>query len=133
MSSMWNVNEHSVAIDGYDVVAYFDKHEAIRGSSDFQAAHDGATFYFENDSHRQAFLAGPSKYLPKFGGWCAFAVGAKKAKVKADPRTFKIYHGELLLFFNDYYEGKPFNTIVPWNQDEQAMYATAETSWPQID
>ncbi len=28
MSSMWNVNGDSVAIDGYDVVAYFDQHES---------------------------------------------------------------------------------------------------------
>lgn len=50
-------------------------------------------------------------------------------RVPADPKTFKIHNGELLLFFNDFYQGQVVNTIVPWNQDEANMMASAENHW----
>ncbi len=41
------------------------------------------------------------------------------------PRTFKIYNGELLLFYNDLYQGHPLNTKILWNQDEHQLHAKA--------
>jgi hypothetical protein len=54
-------------------------------------------------------------------------VGAKNAKVPADPKTFNLYNGELLVFFNDLWEGQKFNTKVPWNQQEQELYTRRKT------
>jgi len=71
----------------------------------------------------------PSAYQPVYGGYCAFAMAMKGAKVPSDPQTFKIRDGKLYLFFNDYYEGTPFNTIVPWNGNEAEMMAKTNTNW----
>ena len=122
----WSTNEAGMAIDGYDVVAYFTMDQALRGKSRYKATYEGATFHFANATHRDMFTKEPGKYAPKYGGHCAFAVAAKKAKVPADRKTFKIHNGQLLLFFIDLWDDKKFNTKVPWNQDEQAMYSTAE-------
>ena len=129
MSGRWNTNVDGVALDGYDPVAYHAMHDAVRGMADLAVEHDGVRFLFASDEHRDAFREEPERYAPAFGGWCAFAVAAKKEMVKADPRTFKLYNGKLLLFFNDYYEGKPFNTVVPWNQDEPNMLRQAAANW----
>jgi len=124
-----NVNEQGVFLDGYDVVAYFSEYEATLGSVKYAVDHNGATFYFSNDANRDAFRAAPIKYLPKYGGYCAFAVANGMMGVKPNPRTFKVYNGELLVFFDDLYNGERFNTIVPWSSDERALHAKAEENW----
>ena len=50
-----------------------------------------------------------------------------------NPKTFKIYHGELLLFFNDVYNGEKVNTKIMWNQGEKGLYAEAVRVWPTLD
>jgi|TARA_B110000467_G_C18112921_1_gene363522 hypothetical protein len=51
-----------------------------------------------------------------------------KAKVPSDPKNFKIYNGQLLLFSNDFYQGQVVNTTVPWNQNEKVWFETAENN-----
>ncbi len=118
-----------MAINGYDVVGYFTDARAERGSKNFSAAHKGVTYYFSNAEHKAAFLKNPDKYVPQYGGYCPFAMAAKNAKVASNPGTFKLYNGKLYLFFNDYYEGTPFNTIIPWNNDEANMKKNADKNW----
>ena len=125
----YSANKENVAIGGYDVVAYHTRAEAVRGSAEHSVVHGGTTFYFSNAANQQMFKASPQKYLPQFGGYCAFAVAMKKAKVPADPQTFKLRDGKLYLFFNDFYQGKPFNTMIPWNQNEKEMLGHAEENW----
>ena len=127
-----NVNEQGAFIDGYDVVAYFHASEATPGSPQYRTEYQGATFYFANRANLDTFKADPAKYTPKYGGYCAYAVANGKGGVKSNSQTFKLYNGELLLFFDDLYEGKRFNTIVPWNADERALYAKAEENWPEL-
>lgn len=129
MRTTWSVNEEGVALGGYDVVAYLETNEPTRGRADHAVEHEGATFWFASAEHARLFRQSPSRYLPAFGGFCAFAVAAKGAKVPADPRTFKLRDGELLLFYNGFHEGQPLNTAIPWNQDEAAMHAAARANW----
>jgi YHS domain-containing protein len=122
------ISANGVAIDGYDVVGYFTHNQAIRGNKDFAATHASATYHFSSTENVNAFKASPEKYLPSFGGWCAFAVGAKNTKFTPDPKTFKIYNGRLLLFYN----GEHGNTSVFWNQDEQALLRKADANWKAL-
>lgn len=130
---MYNTTDENVAIGGYDVVAYFTQNEAIRGSQKFSAKHDNVDFYFSSQENQKAFRENPDGFLPQYGGWCAFAVGMQKSKVPSDPNTFKLYNGKLYLFFNDYYKGAPFNTIVPWNSDEKNIKLKADQNWPELN
>ncbi len=118
-----------VALRGYDVVNYFTANEARRGSKAHAVPYKGATFYFVNEANKQAFEADPEQYLPQYGGWCAFAMATQGAEVPSDPETFKLRDGKLYLFFNDYYQGAPFNTIVPWNADEAELVRKANANW----
>ena len=114
-----SVNDENVANDGYDVVSYFTSHQAERGSKSHNAKHNGATYYFTNNEHKESFAKNPQNYLPQYDGYCAFAVAKHASKVKADPKTFKLSNRKLYLFFNDFYEGTPTNTIVFWNGAEK--------------
>jgi YHS domain-containing protein len=121
--------DEKVAIQGYDVVAYFAQNEAMRGSKKYSSQHEGINYWFSSVGNKQMFDKDPGKYSPQYGGWCAFAMGKKNAKVPSDPKTFKLYNGKLYLFYNDYMEGEPFNTIIPWNANEKEAKQKADTNW----
>jgi YHS domain-containing protein len=127
-----NTNAQGVLLNGYDVVAYFNANEAIVGAPQHATSHGGARLHFASDENLQAFKSDSEKYMPKFGGYCAFAVANGKGGVPANPKTFKIYHGELLMFFDDLYEGKRFNSSVAWNADERSLYDKAQANWPAL-
>ena len=122
-------NDDKVALNGYDVVAYHNAHSAVRGSNEHTAIVEGTTYYFSNVANQKAFKENHGNYLPQFGGFCAFAMAMQGKTVPSDPNTFKIRDGKLYMFYNDFYQGKPFNTIVPWNGAEQEMLQKATANW----
>jgi len=127
-----NTNENKLANKGYDIVNYFTTNTAQQGSIEFSTVNDGATYYFINAENLKSFKANPIKYLPQFDGYCAFAVAKMNKKVPVNPETFRIDDGKLYLFYNDFWEGKPFNTIVPWLNNESEMQKLTETNWKTL-
>jgi YHS domain-containing protein len=127
-----NTDENKLANKGYDVVNYFTTNSAKRGSVEFSTTNNGATYYFVNTENLNAFKANPIKYLPQYDGYCAFAVAKMNKKVPVNPETFRIDDGKLYLFYNDFWEGKPFNTIVPWLNNEAEMEKLAVTNWKTL-
>ena len=117
--------ENGVAIQGYDPVAYFTKSKAIEGKKELAVFNQGATYYFSSVENKELFKANPSKYEPEYGGWCAYAMGAKGEKVEVDPETFKIINGKLFLFYNKFFN----NTLKDWNKDETNLHTKANANW----
>ena len=113
-------------------MAYHTQGQPAQGGSDLAARHDGGTFYFSSPENLAAFEKEPDRYAPRFGGFCAFGVAVKKAKVPVDPATFKIQNGELLLFFNDMFEGKKVNTRPMWEANADKLYQDAIATWPTL-
>ena len=125
-------NKEGIANNGYDVVNYFTTNTAAKGSKTYSTVYNGATYYFTNASNLKLFKENPSKYLPQYDGYCAFAVAKMNKKVPVDPKTFRIDDGKLYLFFNDLWEGKPFNTIIPWLNNEAEMERLAIVNWKTL-
>jgi len=125
----WNTNKDGVVLDGYDVVAYRTADRATPGKSEYSVHFDGGLFYFSSKANKEVFVNNPERYVPEYHGYCAFAMGAKNAKVPANADTFKLYNGKLLVFFNDEYEGQKVNTKILWNQNEKNLYGKAESNW----
>jgi len=126
------VDKDNIANKGYDLVSYFTTNSAQRGNKGFSTDYKGATYYFSSDENLKTFKDSPSKYLPRFGGFCAFGMGKMNQKVPVDPKTFRIDDGKLYLFYNDFWEGKPFNTIVPWLGDEAELEKSANRNWEAL-
>jgi hypothetical protein len=124
----FNVNGSGLAIEGYDPVAYFTGNKAVEGKKEISTIYQGITYRFATVHDRDLFLASPSRYEPQYGGWCAYAMGAKGQKVEVDPGTFKITDGKLFLFYNKYFN----NTLKDWNKDEAHLKANADKSWSKI-
>ena len=123
----FNLND-GVAISGYDPVAYFTEHKAVKGSKEKAVAYEGITYYFSSDANKEAFKSSPAKYEPEYGGWCSYAMGAKGEKVEIDPKTFKIVNGKLNLFYNRFFN----NTLVTWNKDEANLKKKADANWAKL-
>jgi YHS domain-containing protein len=124
----YNLSRSSLAIEGYDPVAYFTQNKSLKGSKAHALNHEGVTYYFASAQNKELFKANPSKYEPQYGGWCAYAMGAKGEKVSIDPETFKILNGKLYLFYNSYFN----NTLKSWNKDENNLREKADLNWTRI-
>lgn len=124
-----NSDDNKLANYGYDVVNYFSRNTAAQGSIEFSTTHNEATYYFVNAENLKNFKLNPNNYLPQFDGFCSFAVAKMNKKVPVNPETFRIDDGKLYLFYNDFWEGKPFNTIIPWLNNEAELQKLAETNW----
>lgn len=118
--------EDRVAVDGYDLVSYFD-HSPREGSNEVTVIYKGITYYFSGEANASKFRADPEKYEPAYGGWCAYAMGATGEKVKVDPETYKIIDGRLYLFYN--FWGN--NTLDDWNKNQVGLQASADRNWQQ--
>jgi len=127
-----SINTKSVALEGYDLVAYFTKHQAIQGSDKLAIEVDGIHYYFSSIEHQQLFKANPTKYMPEMGGFCATAVATSNAKFPVDPETFQITDGKLYLFYNGPYKGQNFNGKEPWLKDEEALIKRANANWKTL-
>ncbi|MDP6427126.1 MAG: YHS domain-containing (seleno)protein [Rhodospirillales bacterium] len=64
-----NKGSGSIAIHGFDPVAYFTKGKAVEGSPDFTFAWKDAVWRFANAEHRNLFADNPGKYAPQYGGY----------------------------------------------------------------
>lgn len=120
--------DNEVALSGYDPVAYLKNNAAIKGQRSQAVFYEGIVYYFSSTENKEAFKKNPASYEPEYGGWCAYAMGAKGKKVEINPETFKIVNGKLFLFYN---KGRN-NTLLAWNKEEQKFIASAAISWKQI-
>jgi YHS domain-containing protein len=123
-SAALNVNGEGVAIKGYDPVAYFTMNKPVKGSPSFMAKHDGATYWFANTEDQQAFVAQPAKYVPQYGGYCAYGV-AKGAKPDIDPAAFSVIDGKLYLNLNPDVQSR-------WLKDVPGYIKTADENWKSL-
>ncbi len=121
----FNVNAQGLWVDGYDPIAYVVDRKALKGKSEFALAYKGATFWFTTRTHQELFRLEPEKYLPMYGGYCAYAIGANNAKVEVDPETFKVIEGKVFLFYNAFFN----NTRTAWNKDETRLHRAADLHW----
>ncbi|HWA34356.1 MAG TPA: YHS domain-containing (seleno)protein [Cyclobacteriaceae bacterium] len=117
--------ENQLAIQGYDPVAYFEAHKAVKGKPSLSHNYEGVTYYFSSPENKKLFTDNPAKYEPQYGGWCAYAMGATGEKVEIDPETFKIVDGKLYLFYNKFFT----NTLPKWNSAEQELKVKADKNW----
>lgn len=117
-----NTNDANVAIEGYDPVAYFTEARPVEGVSDFQTTWQGAIWQFSSSEHKALFNAAPEKYAPRYGGYCAGAMGVRGAKSKIDPQLWKIVDGNLYLGADE-----RFNMF--FSEDVDARLERADENW----
>ena len=122
-----NTNKEGIALDGYDPVSYFLQ-KPSKGHKDFSVNENGVIYEFSSPQNEETFKKNPAKYEPQYGGWCAYAMGLRGAKVEVDPETYKVLDGKLYLFYNKFLN----NTLTSWNRDELKLRNKADKNWLKI-
>ncbi|WP_424989363.1 YHS domain-containing (seleno)protein [Flagellimonas sp.] len=95
-----NIDDSKIALQGYSPVSYLDLGIAQRGLKEYKATHNGIAYYFTSEAQKKTFEASPEKYLPQYGGYCAFGVSVG-AKFRVDPTKFVVKDGKYFLFLYD--------------------------------
>lgn len=133
ISSTITAQEHvnlksGYAAGGYDVVAYFDD-QALKGDKKFTTTYEGVSYKFSSQKNLDAFTGNPEKYVPQYGGYCAYAVAVKGEKVGINPKTFQIKDNKLFLFYNSW----GVNTLDKWNEEGASdLQQKADANWSNI-
>ncbi len=123
-----NVPSHGVALEGWCPVSYRERGGPRRGSPQFTAGHLGATYWFSSAAAKEAFLLDPERYVPAFGGWCAYGM-AVQDKFPVDPLRWKIVDDRLLVFLRNGH----VDALSLWDAgDERALLARAEAHWRHV-
>jgi YHS domain-containing protein len=122
----YNTKKGFVA-NGYDVVSYFEDN-SVEGNKKFTTKFDGAFYKFSTQEHLNTFKLNPSKYIPQYGGYCAYAIGATAEKVKVNPKTYQILDGKLYLFYNAW----GTNTLELWKKNLKGLKQKADKNWERI-
>ena len=124
-----NVNANGVAILGYDVVAYFDN-EAKKGKPKYSYTYKEVEYYFSSNKNCEKFKLHPNKYLPQYGGWCAYAMSKKGEKVEMDPKIFEIRDGKLYLFYKSFFN----NTYKSWlTENPKVLKKQGDINWQKMN
>ena len=114
--------------NGYDVVSYLDAEEAKKGDKAITAEHDGATYRFSSEANKKTFLANPQRFVPAYGGWCAYAM-AKDYKYKVNPKTFTIIDDKIYLFYSGFWT----DTLKKWNKEgADELKKKADVYWAKL-
>ncbi len=113
-----------LAIHGYDAVAFFTSNQAVIGSDTHAVKHEGATYRFVSAENKATFEKNPARYLPQFGGFCAFGVSVG-AKFDGDPRVFAVVGDKLYFNLNPDIQKK-------WKEDVPGNIVKAEDKWKTI-
>jgi YHS domain-containing protein len=109
---------------GYDLVAYFTEGRPRQGDAQITAIHDGVTYRFASEENRAAFLAEPARYLPQYGGYCAWAV-ANGYTAHGDPEFWTVVDDKLYLNYSRVVRWR-------WAGDIPGNIAKGDANWPRV-
>jgi len=123
----YNIQDGYIA-GGYDVVTYFENNPIV-GDNKFVFKYDNVSFKFSSERTLNLFKHAPQKYMPQYGGWCAYAIALKNKRVTVNPNTYEIRDGKLYLFYNT----RLINTHKKWlSKKPEVLILKANDNWSTI-
>lgn len=124
LQTLVNVDGEGLALMGYDPTAYFIDNQPRRGDPKWARTYQGATYYFVDKTHKDAFEKEPAKYVPQFGGFCGYAASIDRL-APVDPHRWQIVNGRLVLQYSE-------EAYRLFNEDLDLSYSKAEQNWPGL-
>ncbi len=113
---------HSIAMEGYDIVAIYNTKKLIKGSQEFTSKINGVNYHFSSDVNKKMFDNNPEKYQPQFGGFCAVAASFGNAEELTTYDLFDLKDGKL-------YFSKSERAHKMWKKDPQKIIDKATNRW----
>jgi YHS domain-containing protein len=109
------------AVKGYDPVAYFTLGQPTPGVDQYTYRWKGVTYRFASAENLARFRADPEKYLPQYGGYCAYAMSINRI-ADISPTEWTIFGGKLYLNNN-------FISQTLWSLDKSGRVETGDRNW----
>jgi len=111
-------------VAGYDVVSFQSGKQPLRGNGHHVAVHEGVTYLFVDEANRKVFEQEPARYVPAFGGYCAYGISVGK-KFVGDPDVWAIVDGRLYLNLDTKIQQL-------WERDVPGNIESAREKWSKI-
>ena len=128
LKSRYNIDDSKIALQGYSPVSYLDLGIAQKGLKAYKSTYGDLAYYFTSAEQKSKFDANPTKYLPQYGGYCAFGVSVG-AKFRVDPNKFVVKDGKYFLFLYDV-EVDAQQLWLEGNHSE--LVAKSNTNWKKL-
>jgi YHS domain-containing protein len=119
-----NADRKGLAVKGYDVVAYFVDGRAVPGDASFEHTANGVRYRFASAANRDRFAREPERFVPQYGGFCAWAV-SRGYTADTDPLAWRIVEGRLFLNYDRSVQRQ-------WETDVRGNVAKGDTNWPGL-
>lgn len=113
-----------IAILGYDPVSYIINQSPIKGSAQYFSLYDGAIWFFASNDNKTKFDQSPKKYIPAYGGFCAWCVYTGH-KVHSDPNVWFAVNGKTYLHLKDDYKNS-------WLKNPREFIEAADKNWNEV-
>ena len=127
LTAQQNLTDDNLAVSGYDVVSY-QQNEVAEGSPQFKVLYNKAVYLSKNEANQKAFKSNPEKYLPQYGGWCAYAMGRNGDKVSINPEAYTLEEGKLYLFYKTSFT----DTRKKWIKNNKKLKPKADQNWTNL-
>jgi len=115
--------DQGIGLKSYDPVAYFVNGAPTKGSEQYSFTWKGVTYRFASAGNLEKFKADPEKYLPQYGGYCAYAMSLDRI-ADIDPSRWAIVNGKL-------YQNNGFVAEKLWSLNKSGNIVSADRNWPQ--
>jgi YHS domain-containing protein len=109
-------------LKGYDPVGYFTLGQPTPGVDQYTYRWKGVTYRFASAGNLERFKADPAKYLPRYGGYCAYAMAINRI-ADIDPSRWAIVDGKLYLNNN-------YLSYHLWSLNKSGNISSADRNWP---
>ena len=119
-----NLSSSGLALRGYDPVAYFTQGQPVMGDASLALSYKGGTYHFASAEHQQMFVENPERFLPQYGGYCAYGT-AVGAKVDGDPNLWTIVDDKLYLNIT-----RSIDRV--WHRNKPRYISDANKNWPGL-
>jgi YHS domain-containing protein len=120
-----NLDSQGVILKGCDVVAFFKERKAVKGSSDWSATYQSATYLFTSAANKAEFEKDPARYAPQYGAFCAYGVTLGVLADPEVPDAFLVYKGKLYVCGNQ-------GALKDFKKDIDNNIGKANTNWRQL-
>ncbi|NQZ44709.1 MAG: hypothetical protein HRT65_10390 [Flavobacteriaceae bacterium] len=124
-----NIDNSNIALQGYSPVSYLDLGIAQKGLKEFKSTHNKVVYYFTDAEQKKQFDKAPERYVPQYGGFCAFGIYAG-AKFRPDPNKFIVKDGKYYLFL--YNLELDAQQLWMAENDHKKLVNTANTNWGSL-
>ncbi len=124
-----NIDNSNIALQGYSPVSYLDLGIAQKGVKEYKSEYKKVIYYFTSAEQKSTFDRNPEKYLPQYGGFCAFGTYAG-AKFRPNPNKFIVKNGKYFLYLYNL----ELDAQQLWlaENNHKKLVATANKNWKKL-